>query len=233
MKRNSGFSLIELSIVLIIIGLLVAGITGGASLIKSAELRAIMSEVSNYRVAVNTHLSLRDSLPGDYNRGTTKGGNANDQIQVAMIVQTSGLYAEGARAWDDLVDIKAVDARSFLDSDATQNSETDDKAAYSATNQMGKTRKAEHGWIMGYYDNGGSSSAKVAFNAIALTQPITTVTKDSTFDEHTTNGILNGSLSSDDCITLDIKTDDGAAASGNTIYLQDGTNYTPIFKVGM
>ncbi|MDR0571490.1 MAG: prepilin-type N-terminal cleavage/methylation domain-containing protein, partial [Rickettsiales bacterium] len=45
------FSLIELSIVLIIMGLLVAGITGGAALIKSAQLRVLITEFQNYRVA--------------------------------------------------------------------------------------------------------------------------------------------------------------------------------------
>ena len=66
MKNNKGFSLIELSIVLIIIGLLVAGITGGASLIKSAELRAVMSEVRNYQTAVNAYYTATGKLPGGF-----------------------------------------------------------------------------------------------------------------------------------------------------------------------
>ena len=65
-SKRSAFTLIELSIVLIIIGLLVAGITGGASLIKSAQLRSVMSEARGYNVAVNSFVVQYDELPGDY-----------------------------------------------------------------------------------------------------------------------------------------------------------------------
>jgi prepilin-type N-terminal cleavage/methylation domain-containing protein len=62
-KKYSAFSLIELSIVLIIMGLLVAGITGGASLIKTAQLRSIVTETETYRVAFNTYYSQFNSAP--------------------------------------------------------------------------------------------------------------------------------------------------------------------------
>ena len=67
------FSLIELSIVLIIIGLLVAGITGGQSLIKSAKLRAFMNELSGYKQAVYTFYASKGRLPGDLNNLGTMG----------------------------------------------------------------------------------------------------------------------------------------------------------------
>ena len=61
------FSLIELSIVLIIIGLLVAGVTGGASLIESAKIRALSNEINNYKQAYFTFRVAKDRAPGDLN----------------------------------------------------------------------------------------------------------------------------------------------------------------------
>ncbi len=61
------FSLIELSIVLIIIGLLVAGVTGGASLIQSAKIRAFINEINGYRNAVNIFYASKGRFPGDIN----------------------------------------------------------------------------------------------------------------------------------------------------------------------
>ena len=61
------FSLIELSIVLIIIGLLVAGITGSTSLIESAKVRAFYDSLNQYKQAVYTFYSTHNRLPGDFN----------------------------------------------------------------------------------------------------------------------------------------------------------------------
>ena len=63
-KNNKGFSLIELSIVLIIMGLLIAGVTGGASLIKSAQLRAVVTENTSFRTAYNTYYAQFGKVPG-------------------------------------------------------------------------------------------------------------------------------------------------------------------------
>lgn len=63
--RKAGFSLVELSIVLVILGLLTGGILGGKSLIHAAELRAVTSEFSQWQTAVNTFQGKYHALPGD------------------------------------------------------------------------------------------------------------------------------------------------------------------------
>lgn len=66
-QKPLAFSLIELSIVLIIIGLLVAGITGGKSLIDSAKTKAFINELNEYKQAVYSFYLVKGRYPGDLN----------------------------------------------------------------------------------------------------------------------------------------------------------------------
>lgn len=63
--NKKGFSLIEMSIVLIIIGLLTSGIIGGTSLIESAKVRATINEVNDLQTSFYTFLGIKNRLPGD------------------------------------------------------------------------------------------------------------------------------------------------------------------------
>lgn len=62
---NSGFTLVELSIVLIIIGLLIGGILVGKDLIRVAELRGFISQVDKIKTAIQTFRLKYNCLPGD------------------------------------------------------------------------------------------------------------------------------------------------------------------------
>src|ERR1017187_10157050 len=68
--RNRGFTLIELSIVLVIIGLIVGGVLVGQDLIRAAEVRATISQIEKYQTAVNTFRDKYTALPGDMNAAT-------------------------------------------------------------------------------------------------------------------------------------------------------------------
>jgi prepilin-type N-terminal cleavage/methylation domain-containing protein len=65
--RQQGFTLIELSIVLVIIGLIVGGVLVGQDLIRAAEARATISQIEKYNTAVNTFRGKYNALPGDLN----------------------------------------------------------------------------------------------------------------------------------------------------------------------
>ncbi len=65
MKFRTGFTLIEVSIVLVIIGLVVGGIVVGKDLIKAAEIRSLISQVDSFKLATNTFKEKYGQLPGD------------------------------------------------------------------------------------------------------------------------------------------------------------------------
>src|ERR1700712_2724582 len=60
-----GFTLIELSIVLVIIGLIVGGVLVGQDLVRAAAVRAQISQIEKYNTAVNTFYGKYGYLPGD------------------------------------------------------------------------------------------------------------------------------------------------------------------------
>lgn len=59
------FTLLELSIVLVIIGLIVGGVVAGQELIRNAELNAVLSEKSQMETSINTFKFKYDTIPGE------------------------------------------------------------------------------------------------------------------------------------------------------------------------
>lgn len=75
---DRGFSLVELSIVLVIVGLLVAGAMAGRALLRSAELRAVISEVENYKVQIDNFVTQYEGLPGDISNASAFWSGENN-----------------------------------------------------------------------------------------------------------------------------------------------------------
>ncbi len=67
---RAGFSLVELSIVLVILGLLTGGILAGQSLIRASELRAVSTEYQRYITATQTFRDKYFAIPGDFRDAT-------------------------------------------------------------------------------------------------------------------------------------------------------------------
>ena len=111
-----GFTLIELSIVLVIIGLIVGGVLVGQDLIRAAEVRATIAQIEKYNTAVNTFRGKYDALPGDMNaasattfgfsaRGASPGmGDGNGVIEGSVGGNGDGFIQGGETLafWTDL-----------------------------------------------------------------------------------------------------------------------------------
>lgn len=72
-KKEGGFTLVELAVVMIIIGLLIGGVLKGQELIANAQVAATVAQVKGIDAATTTFRDMFSALPGDM-------ANANNRI---------------------------------------------------------------------------------------------------------------------------------------------------------
>lgn len=108
-NKNQGFTLIEIAIVLVIIGLLLGGILKGQELITSARVRNLISQQDGIKAAYFGFQDRFRSLPGDYTQastnivGATANGNGNGRIEAPAAACTAPCVAqENVLVWEHL-----------------------------------------------------------------------------------------------------------------------------------
>ena len=105
--KQNGFTLIEIAIVLVIIGLLLGGVLKGQELITSARVRNLISQQDGVKAAYFGFLDRFRALPGDYSQASVNianvlaaaNGNNNGQIQS---IAAGSAIDEHIAAWDHL-----------------------------------------------------------------------------------------------------------------------------------
>lgn len=234
-SKKSAFSLIELSIVLIIIGLLIAGITGGASLIKSSELRSIMGEARGYAVAVNSFFTQYDQYPGDASTNvglsslTEALGDRDNKIEFVNDASSSPM-AEGIDAWFDLKDIGAIDLAltPLGHTNATTGTLHAPGILVPVTDIPGSKIKGA-GWAFDYNTASLQNVVVLTGTTAAYVAPPSTGAGTAANTSTLVNGLNYASgegplatrnasteiISAPDSLSIDSKIDDGKADSGN------------------
>jgi prepilin-type N-terminal cleavage/methylation domain-containing protein len=91
-QTEKGFTLVELAIVLVIVGLLIAGILKGQELITNSQITSTISQIEGLGGAVNTFKQKYGAYPGDMSNASTRlincaanpcnNGNGNSVINV-------------------------------------------------------------------------------------------------------------------------------------------------------
>ena len=98
-RLQGGFTLVEVAIVLVIIGLILGGVFKGQALVDSARVRSISSEMDGIRTAMLSFQERYRSIPGDFPKAplqidsAASAGNGNGRIDDS---------AERAGVWQQL-----------------------------------------------------------------------------------------------------------------------------------
>jgi prepilin-type N-terminal cleavage/methylation domain-containing protein len=129
---TKGFTLIELSIVLVIIGLVLGGIMVGRELIRAAELRSVISQIEKYKTAITTFKLKYNALPGDIQAteaaafgfatrtGAAGHGDGNGLVQSCTtgVIFDNFAGCENLLFWRDLADARLISGDFSTASDA-------------------------------------------------------------------------------------------------------------------
>lgn len=148
-----GFTLLELSIILVVIGLIIGSIMAGKTLIQAAQVRATIAQLQQYDNAAGSFIAKYDCLPGDCAKATTfwtpKANCASGNgVLVTSYVGCDGngdgkiaTDAEKVRFWQHLSNARMIDEymyASALDR-GDSNTRADDDTTYPLA-KMGMAR---------------------------------------------------------------------------------------------
>ncbi len=115
-SKTNGFTLVELAIVMMIIGLLIGGILKGQEMLKNAAITATIKQISSYDGAMAAFMDKYGSQPGDMAMARARipgctdatncqNGNGNSIIGTPVIPwngSASGMATENTQFWKHL-----------------------------------------------------------------------------------------------------------------------------------
>lgn len=145
-RQQQGFTLIEIAIVLVIIGLLLGGVLKGQELITSARVRNLISQQDGVKAAFFGFQDRFRALPGDYASASTNlkcgggnclNGNGNGQIQANATPVNSSEVHEDILAWSHLTGANFLNGSYVMTAaETTQTDANSPKNPYSIYMQL-------------------------------------------------------------------------------------------------
>jgi prepilin-type N-terminal cleavage/methylation domain-containing protein len=216
--NNKGFTLVELAIVLVIIGLLVGGVLQGQELIKQAQIRNTVQQLISFDAAVNTFKAKYRQLPGDISRASAFGFNTPKGSATPNVSATSDTENDGDGDGNLESIIAAVDATRY--------------ATYAGEIANFWVHLTNTNVIKGEYNNNASTAvatvidafpeASVGTGIVGITESgylhwvsgVNSILNDFDALEGVAGSLLGNQLSPEEAYGIDSKIDDGQPDSG-------------------
>ncbi len=231
MQSQRGFTLVELAIVLVIIGLIIGGVLVGQDMIKAAEIRSTISQWESFNAAVNTFRDKYGYIPGDINQnraleygfydrtGAAASGNGdgNGLLQACAQTTAAGLLhgCETAIFWRDLNDANMVEGYFQQDSTSTTTVSNEDLILWFPEAALGRGNfwtvfSAEgKNW---YQLTGITSTASGAYTLTLALTPVEAFNIDRKTDDN--RPLTGGTRALDDTAALNVASTPAAPAAG-------------------
>jgi prepilin-type N-terminal cleavage/methylation domain-containing protein len=213
-RADSGFTLVEMSIVLTIIGLIIGSVIAGKSILEGAERRSIVTDVERYISAVQSYQTKYGSLPGDNFEATTVWGAAHATPATCQTTNSgtvatcdgngngqigdSGSEYEMWRAWQQLSNA------GFIEGKFTGIAGSGGATHAVANSNVPENKIKGTGFTLRYLGTGSGNY-----------YPLTDYGHILEYGANTTTTYTNGaSLLAEDALSIDDKVDDGLPGSG-------------------
>lgn len=105
----SGFTLVELSMVVLIVGLLIGGILRGQEMIANSRATAVIAQVRSYEAAVTTFKDMTDAWPGDLATAADRIPGCNENCTPFVIGSSNDIVgtANWSATWEPQTDTTA------------------------------------------------------------------------------------------------------------------------------
>lgn len=211
-----GFTLLEISIVVVIIGLIMGGITVGIFVQQSAKLQSVIADQSLIVEAITSYREKYSALPGDHSTAESVfGSSATDNGDDDGNIEKPDVNNESWLAWQHLA-LAGLWKGSFTGDNGASATNT----AWDAVLGSNVPKSAVDGVGYSIYyppatDNNFGATPQKHFVVVG---------NDSHTDNITTFG---GWLSTTDAMSIDGKMDDTLAYSGNVrTYVADANKGT-------
>lgn len=222
MRQRSGFTLVELSIVLVIIGLLIGGILAAQSMISMAKINAQVQQIGQFDAMVFNFKDTYRYLPGD---APTFGGDGDGLIELTARTccdnNITAFAGEISAFWSSMDSRQFPGTAVYGSPGAQTNSSGPSKNV--PLSKLGASGSFVIASALGVSGELANTSSPENYYAILASSQAHSLSPVSWYHFAPTT-VTNSAVTPSDLLALDTKMDDGIANSGSVLSGSIGPN---------